>query len=282
MGGIAQRGALWVLGSHRFAELAGLHHFYPLIGIANGKRTGILHLHPVLGPLLGGDDDDPVGSSRPVDGGSRGILQHGKGFDVVGIDGGQGVGCARSGVVAHRYPVDDNQRVVAGIERSPTTDADAASGSRLTIGCRDIKPRYTALYQLLRRGDGSLVQFVGLDGHHGTAQVVLLHRAIPDDHYFVQQFRIFFQDDVHEGLCRQFLGLIAHERHHEGHFRVGTELEVTVQVGNGALGGSFHQDVRTDHWLSRRILHRSADGYLLREGLGPSQAPHQQQQEGFP
>ena len=46
-------------------------------------------LHLVALGLLGGDDDDAIGSQGAIDRRSSGILEHGDGLDVIGIDVGQ-------------------------------------------------------------------------------------------------------------------------------------------------------------------------------------------------
>ena len=170
-----------------------------------------MHLDTVLHTFLGSDDDDPVRCTRTIDSRGTGILQHRKGFDVIRIDGGQGIGCARGRIIGYRNPVYHNQRVVAGIQGSTATDADAASCSRLTVACRYIQARHFPLNQFLRRSYRSLVHVFGLDGHDRTAQVILLDRAITDDHQFLQLLRIVTQRNVHDRLGRQFLCLITNE-----------------------------------------------------------------------
>ena len=236
-----------------------------------------MYLDAVLCSLLGSDDDDPVRGTRAVNGRSRSILQHGEGLDVVGIDGGQGIGSARCGIIRHRNPVNHNERIVAGVERSTATDADTAPGSGLSVGRRYMQPRHLALYQLLWRGDGSFIQFLGLESNDRAAQVVLFDRAIADDHYFVQLFGIVTQGDVHHGLGWQFLCLIADERDDQRSIGIGHQLEVAVQVGDGSGGCSFNQDIRPDDGFALGILHGPVDRYLLGKRMQRKEHPKKEQ-----
>ena len=217
---IAQGGSKWILTDGCFAEFIRSHHTDAFIRVFHRKRTGILYLDAVLRPLLGGNDDDPIRGSGAIDGRSRRILQHGECLDIMGIEGGQRIGCARCGIIRHGDTVYHYQRVVAGIQRGPSTDTDTASGTGLSVGSRYIKSGNLSLNQLLRRGDSPLVHVLGLDGHHRTAQIVLLRLSVTYHHHFVQPFRVFGQGDVHDRLCRQFLCPVPDERNHQHHISI--------------------------------------------------------------
>ena len=74
------------------AELAGGHHGQ-LVGVGlDAHAAAVRYAGRVAAPLLGGDEDDAVRSTRTVDGRRRSVLEHGEGFDVVGVDRLQRVG----------------------------------------------------------------------------------------------------------------------------------------------------------------------------------------------
>ena len=69
------------------------------------------------GAFFGGDQDDPVGRSGAVNRCGGGVFEDGEGFDVFGVDEGQWIGCPGNTAVIHRYTVDNDQRIVAGVQR---------------------------------------------------------------------------------------------------------------------------------------------------------------------
>ena len=208
---ITQRSPQRILPKSSFTEFIRPHDLHPFVRVFDSKRTCIIYLDTVLRTFLGGDDDYPVRCTRTIDSSGTGILQHSKGFNVIRIDGCQGIGCTRSRIIGYRNPVNYNQRIVTGIQGSATTNADTASRSRLTVACRYIQTRHFPLNQFLGRSYRSLVHVFGFNGHDRAAQVVFLDRAITDDHQFFQLLRIVTQRDVHDRLGRQFLCLITNE-----------------------------------------------------------------------
>ena len=196
---ITQSCSRWILLGYCPTEFIRFHYLYPLVRVLHGIGTGIVHLDSVLTPLLGSNDNHPIRSPRAEDGRCRSVLQYGKCFNIVRVDGCQGIGSSRCCIVGYRYTVDNNQRVVRGVQRSPTTDTQSTSGSRLSIAGRNIQSRHFPLNQFLWRSNRPFVHILGLDGHYRTTQVVLLYRAITDDYYLVELFRIFFQYHIHDG-----------------------------------------------------------------------------------
>ena len=75
-------------------------------------------------PTLSRDDDDPVSSARPVEGGSTSVLDDGDVLDVVGVDRRErvssplSIGEDRSVVGIHRHPVDYVERVITCVDRA--------------------------------------------------------------------------------------------------------------------------------------------------------------------
>ena len=79
------------------------------------------------GALLGGDNDNTVGSAGTVDGGGRCILEDGEALDVLRVDGGQRVTHAGNAVIGNGQAVDDIQRVVGCVQGCSATDTDGSS-----------------------------------------------------------------------------------------------------------------------------------------------------------
>src|SRR5690606_17137657 len=87
------------------------------------------------------------------------------------------------------HAIDDDERVVAGIERRPGTDTDGTTRSRpATIG-RDLYAGSFPRNQLFRRGDGPFLEILGGYGGHGTGQLPFTLGTVADDDHFFQAFR---------------------------------------------------------------------------------------------
>ena len=102
---------------HEGAVLVAVKHV-DVLGNGGHRHVAVVaHLgRRALAALLRGDDDDTVGAAATIDGGGRGILQDGEALDVVRVDHGEGVGQTLHTLVVHGQTVDDDKRVVAGIE----------------------------------------------------------------------------------------------------------------------------------------------------------------------
>ena len=85
---------------------------------------------------FGGNHDDTVGSPGSIDGGGRSVFQYVHRHDVAGVDAGQGV-VGRQRVVGvnagsvYNHSVNDENRLVGGVERVDTTDMDRGVCTRL-------------------------------------------------------------------------------------------------------------------------------------------------------
>lgn len=73
--------------------------------IRNGRTCACL-------TFLRCDDDNAIGSTRTVDGGSRSIFQYGKAFNIIRIDHRQRISQTFHPLIIHCQTVDYNQRVV--------------------------------------------------------------------------------------------------------------------------------------------------------------------------
>ena len=159
------------------SPLAGIHRLN-LVGIERGGHRGVeVDLHLAVLALLGGDDDHTVGSTRTVDRGRGGILQHLDALDVVTVQ------LVHAGLGGHT--VDDVQRVVV-VQRTDTTDAYRGSTRQVTVG-RDVHARHTTLQGLHRVVLVLLGQLADADYRDGTRQVGLALGGITRHHHLVQR-----------------------------------------------------------------------------------------------
>src|SRR5690606_32929251 len=135
------------------------------------------------------DQDNAVGSTRTIDGRCIGIFEEGERLDIVRIDQAERIGTAIAAATGQWHAIDDDERVVAGIERRPGTDTDGAPRSRpATIG-RDLYAGSFPRNQLFRRGDGPFLEILGGYGGHGTGQLPFTLGTVADDDHFFQAFR---------------------------------------------------------------------------------------------
>ena len=248
------------------AAEAFLHHLTEFVAAEDvkllGKRSdadttvvGDLRT-AVLAAFLGGDDDDTVGSARTVDGSGGSILQDGEAGDVFRIDHCQGVGKTLHAFVVHGETVDDDERVVGGVERRTTADADGSVGTRRTTRGGDIDTGNLTNEHVLRIGRDALGHFVGFDGGHRTGGVCLLHFGVADHHRLVEGGVVFKCDDngavgFHVG---HFVADVAHANHRAG---LHVEAEVTVHVGLCGCLRAGHGDSGKHHGLTGFVLHMS-------------------------
>ena len=88
------------------------------------------------GAFFGGNQDNSVGRSGAVNSCCGSVLEHREGFDVFGVDEGQGIGRAGNTAVIHRYTVDHDQRIVAGVQRGTTADTNnrTTAGKTAVVG----------------------------------------------------------------------------------------------------------------------------------------------------
>ena len=119
--GIAQQGcsvrAYAIIISDEITILVGIKYIQCLTLHRNGYITIIGHRSLLTSAsLLRGDDDDTVRSSATIDGGGGGILQNGETLDISGVDHRQWVGSTLNTLIIHSQTVDDDQRVVGGIQ----------------------------------------------------------------------------------------------------------------------------------------------------------------------
>ena len=147
-----------------------------------------------------------------------------------------------------RDTVQDNQRVVAGIERALTTDADLHLSTRLR---RCLCHQYTGHTSLQCFGSilgNDLVQV--LTAHIGdrTRNGLTTLRTIADDDHLIEAASVLLERDVEIGVAanRHFLLIISYIRNNECSTRFDVEREVTVEIGHRSILSTFFHDGSTN------------------------------------
>ena len=163
-----------------------------------GERA--LHGDSDLGLLpdlttLRGDHDHTIGSTRTVDSRSRSILQHVHRSDVLRVDGAEDTRSTSYCGVLDGYPVDDDQWVVACVERSTATDTDTTTGTRRAVR-GDLHPSDLPYEEFASSRDSPLLEVLLVDGADGAGEVLLLHRAVADDYNLLEALSALLEDDL--------------------------------------------------------------------------------------
>ena len=205
---------------------------------------------------LGGHQDDAVSTAHTIDGGGRGVLQHGDIFNVVG-------GYLREGTLD---AIDHHQRLVVAGKRGASTDEQLhVVGTR---GARCLRRHQTGHLtgQCLRHvARGRLQQLLGIHLADGANHTLFLLMAVAHDHHFLDHLAVFEQRHVHGLLSVHAYALAGEADVAEAQRGVGFHLqfEVAVEVGNRTVRRAGLQDAGSDDALTSLVGHLSADRYLL-------------------
>ena len=190
-------------------------------------------MHLAFAALLGGDQDNAVGSAGAVDGGGGSVLENGNLLNVTGIQVGQGAFDS----------VDDHQRIVV-VHGVVTTDVHGRNAARSGTSLLDDETGGGTLETFQHVVDGLAFQFFGGDGGHGAGEVHLLLHTVTHYHGVVQKEAGLFQGDVNLRAAGHvhLLGLVADGR--EDQHRTGRGLDgvKSVNVGHCTLRGAFDHD----------------------------------------
>ena len=223
--------------------------------------------------LLGGHEDDTVGTAATVDGGCRGVLQNVDRLDVAGVQR------LNAGSRHEGHTVDHVERLVALVERTLTADADRTELTRALVG-GDVDTCCLALQGLEGVVHRTVVQLLFANVDHRACDVALLLRTITDDDHLVEQLTVFLQRDVDSRLAGHGHGLrrIADIRNDQTSI-AGNPLNgvVTIEVGNGSVGSTFHHDAGTDDRLAAGVDHITC--HFLGIGTRGTHAEKQQEHQ---
>ena len=150
------------------------------------------HVGSLITTVFGSDDDHTIGGLRTVDGCGCSIAKHINAFDIVG---------RHHRDVNTRNTIYHVERLhgITRTQRGSTTECNGGSAVRIGRRRNDQSGNLT-LQHLTRIGEHTLVQVFSLDGGDGRGNVLTLHRAITDDHDFVQQLIVFLQRNALAGV----------------------------------------------------------------------------------
>ena len=206
---------------------------------------------------LGGNQDDTVGTTGTVDGGSRSVFQYVDGSDVFGRYGGE---------VAFDTVYQDKR---VGVTRHgiDTTQHDGRRFGRVTRRVSDAQTGNLTFYQFGCVGNLTSRKVFCLDGGYGTGHIAFALRTVTDDDYFVHHLGVFFQLDDLAGFyfaCLYLNGLVADVADDQRSVGCHFQRELTVEVGNRAVGiVAFLYNVGSDDAFTVRVYYLPADGPCL-------------------
>ena len=222
----------------------GIHHRTELIGgqyihFISHHRIRILgreaHFQFAGFPFFSSDENNTIGCTVTINGGSRGIFQYGEGFNVIGVDHVQRVG--RTGdapLLIKRNSIDDDQRIVATRQGRSTANTDTTTGTGSSIGRSNLHTRYFTINQLLGRGQRTFCKILHTHRSHSTGQVLFTGTAITNQYHFTEVAGNGRQGNLYliRSFDRYHLRSITNRRDSEGFVRcTDREFERTGRIG---------------------------------------------------
>ena len=190
--------------------------------------------------FLCGDDDDTVGTTGTVDGSSRSILQNVDALDVA---------WANIAELTHEWDtVEHDERVVAGRERTLTTDANLHFLTWLGGSLRHEHTSDTSLQCLSSVGGSNLIQFLTTDVGNGTRHSFAALGTITNHHHFVDVVAVLLHHDVELATCAHahFSSHIAEVGNFEHSIWLNIQRELSLHVSHCTIRGAFFNNGCTD------------------------------------
>ena len=247
----------------------GVEHVHILLHagglvVLRGPRGGESHFglqrHHGLAYLaaLGGDEDDAVGRARAVERRCGGVLQHGDGLDVLGVEGVHDVvGGVELAVhlpgVSRRYghAVDDVEGLVSGVHRADAAYADGGCRAGLSGVVGELQSGHLTVQRVLEGGGGDALHVARLHQRGRAGVAALLGGAVGYHHHFVEHLGVVAQSGLHEGADVHLGSLHAQvgDDQPAGVGRNAVEGELAVHVGHRAQRGALHLHCRPDDGL---------------------------------
>ena len=237
--------------------LGGVHNIKVLGEGGELELVVVENLALALLTGLGGNEDNTVTGFGTVDGGGGGILEDFHGLDHFRI---------QILDVFHLQAVHDEERSEVTGVRGVTTDADVGVGARSTGSLDDLHTGGLALEGSRGAGGGTILQIIRAHGSHGTREVALLLDTVTDHDGLVEEFGVFLEDDVEDGLVgrRERLIGIADAGHVDAGTSRNVQLEGAVDISHGTNRRiADHNDRGPDNGRARSIGNRSADSAVL-------------------
>ena len=234
--GVAQDVELAAVGARGLREFVG--EFSPGVEVFHVDARS-----PLL-TALGRDEDDAVGRTRTVHGGRRGVLEDLDRGDVAGVDAVD---------VLHRDSVHHVERLHAlGREGRDTADVDLRAFARLSRTCGDLHAGDLSLQRLEDVRGGAAFDGFRRNGGDGARHVAFAHRAVGDDHHFVDLLGVGVERDLQKiGVRGERLGHISDEGYLDGRpaFRE-RKREFAVCTGHRAVRRARLDYGRADEGLA--------------------------------
>ena len=177
----------------RLVEIVGQGHIVVAVGDEIGRggvhrqaeAAVVGNLRVALRAAFGGDQDHAGAGLGTIDGASRGILQDGDAFDIIGVDLGEGA--------LDAIHEDERRSAVQG---KLAADIDTVIGSvDRAAGRGQDQGRISTLDGHSGIGDGAGIQLLSVDDRDGARQVDPLLGTISDDHQFVQDGILVFHEN---------------------------------------------------------------------------------------
>ena len=209
---------------------------------------------------MGRDHDHTVRATGTVDGRGSRILEHVDALDVVGGDVGQGTG--------ERDAVEDDERVVGGVQGTLTADTDAHGLARTGGGLGELDTGDTALQGVGDVVGRDLAEALAGDGGDGTGHVRAAGGTVTDHDRGFELFGILLEDDVDAAaaLDGNADGGVAHAGDLEDGGGPCLEGIRTISARDGAVGGVHDHHGGAGNGLSALVRDRTADADALRQG----------------
>ena len=249
----------------KFDILLGIHHVQSLHLGSDRHRTVVADLDTLSYlTLLGSDEDDTIAASATIDSRCTRVLENRERLYVVRIDQRKGIGHTLVGIVVHDHTINDDERVVACIERRAATYANLRTSARLTTGSIDHHACHLALKHLLRRGYDAMVLLVRAECHDTTRHVILANRTVTDDHSLLKKLGILFHDDSHVGRGLDLLGSKSHVRKHELLALLTLDLEFSIHISHTDGLPPIESDAHAHKRLTQVIQHDAFDHTLCK------------------
>ena len=268
-------------GGEELVEDTCVGLFHPLVG-AEGLVAGQAALVHTLADAevdidfadflgaLGGDEHYAIGTLVAVKGAGCGVLEHGHGLDVLGVE------VVDAGVV--RHAVNYVERVVVAGHGAEAADTDLGLGTGLADCVVDLYAGGVALEGGGDVADGSVLDFLGADNGNGTGQGLLVGRTVGNDYHVFEVSGRGGEVDGHAGGDVDGLRGVAHIRNfHLGDGCGDGELELAVDVARCALAAANgHHGGSHQRLVVGRVEDCACDSLCLcRQGPAAGQNRHQ-------
>ena len=205
--------------------------------------------------LLGGHEDDTVGSTCTVDGTRGGVLQHLNTLDVIGVH-------ALHTILVGGHAVNDVEGIGV-VDGSDTAHANHRLRTGLTRRGSNVDTGGHTLQGILGTQASLTCKVFGTDLSNGSGYHALLLHTITDDDYLVEQLGVLGDGDYHVVTGKHGLLTITHV----SDFQLGTlgcgDGEIAVEVRCGGVRRALLHNSSTNHRFAVGINDPTREGLRL-------------------